>query len=211
MAVSAQYSYFCTVQSFGGYPDRIPQDKIPQDKIPTDKIPQDRIPQDRIPQPEMWTKSHNMKNWQGRWIETALVNWLHWHTLLCWRGRARWIFQPDIRYWDVPTCSASPRSGWSQPAAGAATIPTRTVERRWSECQWGTSGEQPVWGVEQPILSSGWLQSSVNAREPESRDADRSGPDWSATSEANPTPLCQSAESLPRALSGSRRWPQDNR
>ena len=36
--------------------------------------------------------------------------------------------------------------------------------------------------------------------ESESRDANRSGPDWSATSEANPTPLRQSADSPPHAL-----------
>ena len=47
--------------------------------------------------------------------------------------------------------------------------------------------------MEQPILSSGWLQASVDLDagrghpngEPESRDANRSEPDWSATSEAN--------------------------
>ena len=86
----------------------------------------------------MWTKSHNMINWQGRWIETALVNWLHWQTLLCWRGKAHWLFQPDIRYWDIPTCSASPRSGWSQPAAGATTFTTRTVEHNTEE--WLSTG-----------------------------------------------------------------------
>ena len=73
--------------------------------------------------------------------------------------------------------------------------------------------------MEQQTLSSAGLQASVNLDagrghpngEPESRDADRSGPDWSATSKANPTSVCQSADSLPRALSGSRRWTQDNR
>ena len=73
--------------------------------------------------------------------------------------------------------------------------------------------------MEQPILSSGWLQASVDLDacrghpngESESRDTNRSGPDCSATSEANPTPVCQSADSPPHALSGSRHWPQDNR
>ena len=50
--------------------------------------------------------------------------------VLYWRGRARSLCQQDVCDWDVPTCTASPRSGWNQPAAGAATIPTRTVERR---------------------------------------------------------------------------------
>ena len=59
--------------------------------------------------------------------------------------------------------------------------------------------------MEQPILVEAILE------EPESRDADRSGPDWSATSESNPTPVRQSADSPPRALPGSRRWSQDNR
>ena len=40
--------------------------------------------------------------------------------------------------------------------------------------------------------------------ESESRDANRSGPDCSATSEANPTPVRQSADSPPHALPGSR-------
>ena len=65
-----------------------------------------------------------------------------------------------------------------------------------------------------------WLaQASVNLDagrshpngESESRDANRSGPDWSATYEANLMPLRQSADSPPRALSGSCRWPQNNR
>ena len=40
--------------------------------------------------------------------------------------------------------------------------------------------------------------------ESESCDANRSDPDRSATSEANPTPVRQSADSPPHALSGSR-------
>ena len=88
-----------------------------------------------------------------------------------------------------------------------------------SDSQRGTSDEQPVRGMEQQILPSGWLQASVNLDadrghpngKPESRDSDRSGPDWSATSEANPTSVCQSADSPPYALPGSRHWPQDNR
>ena len=72
--------------------------------------------------------------------------------------------------------------------------------------------------MEQPILSTGGLQASIVLGagrghpngESESHDTDRSGRDWSATSEANPTPVRQSADSLPRALPGSRRWPQDN-
>ena len=73
--------------------------------------------------------------------------------------------------------------------------------------------------MEQPILSTGGLQASVNLdagrghpnEESESHDANRSGPDRSATSEVNPPPVRLSADALPHALSGSRRWPQDNR
>ena len=62
--------------------------------------------------------------------------------------------------------------------------------------------------MEQPILSSGGLQASVDLDagrghpngEPESRDADRSGPDWSATSEANPRLVRQSALASSRSV-----------
>ena len=62
--------------------------------------------------------------------------------------------------------------------------------------------------MEQPILSSGGLQASVDLDagrghpngESESCHANRSGPDRSATLEANPTSVCQSADSLPRTL-----------
>ena len=170
-----------------GYPDRIPQDKIPQDKIPqdkipTDKIPQDRIPQDKIPQPEMWTKSHNMKSWQ--WDGFKLLWWTGFidklYIVLYWRGRARWLFQPDVRHWDVPTCTAHGQVG-----VNLQRVPPRFTPELWnitqSDSQLGTSDEQPVWGMEQPILSSGGLQSFVNLDggrghpngEPESRDTNR--------------------------------------
>ena len=62
--------------------------------------------------------------------------------------------------------------------------------------------------MEQQTLSSAGLQASVNLDagrghpngEPESHDTNRSGPDWSATSEANLTPVHQSADLLPRSV-----------
>ena len=135
------------------YPDRIPQDKIPQDKIPTDKIPQDRIPQDKIPQPEKWTKSHNMKkltrkmDWNCFGELASLTNSI----VLAWKG----LLIISARHFNLQR------------------VPPRFPHELWnitrSVSQLGTSDEQPVWGVEQPILSSGWLQSSVNAIQMENR------------------------------------------